>query len=136
MWAPASIIFPAPMTDITITKTAEDAASRAFRVSVPVDRVQAAERRAVAEYGKRVRIPGFRPGKAPTDVIRKRFGDAIKQWVVEEVVREGWEQARTEQDLKPVTDPSVRNLKFEDGQPMEFEVVVEVRPEIKPHDFR
>ncbi|MFN0180807.1 MAG: trigger factor [Gemmatimonadales bacterium] len=118
------------MSEITITKTAEDAASRAFRVSVPVDRVEAAELRAVAEYGKRVKIPGFRPGKAPVEIIRKRFGDAIKQWVVEEVVREGWEKARTEQDLKPINDPSVRNLKFESGQPMEFEVVVEVRPEV------
>jgi trigger factor len=119
------------MSDITVTKTAEDSASRAFRVSVPVDRVQAAEQRALAEYGRRIRVPGFRQGKTPPGVIRKRFGDAIKQWVVEEVVREGWEKTRTDQDLKPVTDPSVRNLKFEEGQPVEFEVVVEVRPEIK-----
>lgn len=118
------------MSEITVTKTAEDAASKAFRVSVPVDRVAAAEQRAIAEYGRRVRVPGFRQGKAPLTVIRKRFGDAIKQWVVEEVVREGWEQTRTEQDLKPVTDPSVKNLKFEEGQPVEFDVLVEVRPEI------
>ena len=119
------------MSDITITKTAEDSASKAFRVSVPVDRVQAAEQRALAEYGRRIRVPGFRQGKTPSSVIRKRFGEAIKQWVVEEVVREGWEKARTDEDLKPVTDPSVRNLKFEEGQPVEFEVVVEVRPEVK-----
>jgi trigger factor len=119
------------MSDITITKTAEDSASKAFRVSVPVDRVQAVEQRALAEYSRRMRVPGFRQGKTPSAVIRKRFGEAIKQWVVEEVVREGWEKARAEGDLKPVTDPSVRNLKFEEGQPMEFEVVVEVRPEVK-----
>ena len=119
------------MTEITVTKTAEDSASKAFRVTVPVDRVQAAEARAVVEYGRRVRLPGFRQGKAPIAVIRKRFGDEIKQYVVEEVVREGWEQAKASEDLKPVTDPSVRNLKFEEGQPVEFEVLVEVRPDIK-----
>lgn len=119
------------MAEITITKTAEDAASKAFLVTVPVDRVAAAEERALNEYGRRIRVPGFRQGKAPIAVIRKRFADSIKQMVVEEVVREGWEKARTEQDLKPVTDPSVRNLKFEEGQPVEFEVVVEVRPEVK-----
>ncbi|MBM4187577.1 MAG: trigger factor [Gemmatimonadetes bacterium] len=128
---PRPVTFVPAMTEITVTKTAEDAASRAFRVSVPVDRVHAAEKRALAEYTKRARIPGFRPGKAPGEVVRKRFGDAIKQWIVEEVVREGWEKARTDQDLKPVNDPSIRNLKFEDGQPMEFEVVVEVKPEIQ-----
>ncbi len=119
------------MSDITIVKTAEDSASKAFRVSVPVDRVQAAEQRALAEYGRRIRVPGFRQGKTPSAVIRKRFGDAIKQWVVEEIVREGWEKTKTDQDLKPVTDPSVRNLKFEEGEPVEFDVVVEVRPEVK-----
>ena len=119
------------MTEITVTKTAEDAASRAFRVTVPVDRVKAAEDRAVAEYGRRVKLPGFRQGKAPLPVIRKRFGEAIRQYTIEEVLREGWEQARTAEDLKPVTDPSVRNLKYEEGQPVEFEVVVEVRPDVK-----
>lgn len=119
------------MTEITVTKTAEDAASRAYRVTVPVDRVKAAEDRAVAEYGRRVKLPGFRQGKAPLPVIRKRFGDAIRQYTIEEVLREGWEQARTTEDLKPVTDPSVRNLKYEDGQPVEFEVLVEVRPDVK-----
>ena len=119
------------MSEITVTKTAEDSASKAFRVSVPVERVKAAEDRAVAEYGRRAKLPGFRPGKAPVPVIRKRFSDAIKQYVVEEVIREGWEQTRSTEDLKPITDPSVRNVKFEEGHPFEFEIVVEVRPDIK-----
>ena len=119
------------MSDITVTKTAEDAASRAFKVSVPVDRVKAAEDRAVLEYGRRAKLPGFRPGKAPLPVIRKRFGDAIKQHVVEEVIREGWEHARAAEDLKPLTDPTVRNLRYEEGEPLEFEVLVEVRPDLK-----
>jgi trigger factor len=118
------------MTDITIEKTGEDAASRTLRVTVPVERIQAAESRAVAFYAKRARLPGFRPGKAPAGVVKKRFDQAIKQGVIEELVREGWEQARTEQDLKPIADPSVRNLKWEEGQPVEFEIVVAVRPEI------
>ncbi len=119
------------MSDITITKTAEDAASKAFQVTVPIERVKAAEDRAVAQYSRQVRLPGFRKGKAPLAVVRKRFGEEIKQYVVEEVLRESWEQARTTEDLKPIADPSVRNLKFEAGQPVEFELQVEVRPEIK-----
>jgi trigger factor len=50
--------------------------------------------------------------------------------VLEEVIREGWEEAKTSESLKPIGDPSVRNLKFEAGQPVEFELVVEVRPEL------
>ncbi len=118
------------MSDITITKTSEDAASKALRVTVPVEQVHAAEQRAISEYGRRAKVPGFRQGKTPEGVVRKRFGAAIKQWVLEEVIREGWEKARTAENLKPIADPSVRNLKFEAGQPVEFEFLVEVKPEI------
>jgi trigger factor len=118
------------MSQITVEKTAEDSASKSLRVTVPVDRVREAEARALKYYAKRARLPGFRPGKAPDTVVRKRFGDAIRQTVLEEVIRESWETAKTNEALKPITDPAIRNLKFEEGSPIEFELHVEVRPEL------
>ena len=119
------------MSQITVEKTAEDSASKSLRVTVPVDRVRQAEAKAVRYYAQRARLPGFRPGKAPVAVVRKRFNDAIRQTVLEEVLRESWETAKTAESLKPITDPSIRNLKFEEGSPIEFDLLVEVRPEIK-----
>jgi len=119
------------MSQITVEKTAEDSASKSLRVTVSVDRVREAEARALKYYAKRARLPGFRPGKAPDTVVRKRFGDAIRQTVLEEVIRESWETAKTNESLKPITDPAIRNLKFEDGSPIEFDMHVEVRPELK-----
>ena len=119
------------MNQITVEKTAEDSASKSLHVPVPVDRVREAEARALKYYAKRARLPGFRPGKAPDTVVRKRFGDAIRQTVLEEVIRESWETAKTAESLKPITDPAIRNLKFEEGSPIEFELHVEVRPELK-----
>src|ERR671920_952919 len=119
------------MSQITVEKTAEDSASKSLRVTVPVDRVREAEARALKYYAQRARLPGFRPGKAPDTVVRKRFGDAIRQTILEEVIRESWETAKSNESLKPITDPSIRNLKFEDGSPIEFELHVEVRPELK-----
>lgn len=118
------------MSQITVEKTGGDSASKSLRVTVPVDRVREAEARALKYYSQRARLPGFRPGKAPDTVVRKRFGDAIRQTVLEEVIRESWETAKTNESLKPITDPSIRNLKFEDGSPIEFELHVEVRPEL------
>jgi trigger factor len=118
------------MSSITVTKTAEDSASKALRVTVPVERVAEATAKAVRQYAQRARLPGFRQGKAPDAVVRRRFSNEIRQWVLEEVIREGWEEAKTSESLKPISDPSVRNLKFEEGQPVEFELVVEVRPEL------
>ena len=119
------------MNQITVEKTAEDSASKSLHVTVPVDRVREAEARALKYYAKRARLPGFGPGKAPDTVVRKRFGDAIRQTVLEEVIRESWETAKTAESLKPITDPAIRNLKFEEGSPIEFELHVEVRPELK-----
>ena len=118
------------MSQITVEKTAEDSASKSLRVTVPVDRVREAEARALKYYAQRARLPGFRPGKAPDTVVRKRFGDAIRQTILEEVIRESWETAKTNESLKPITDPAIRNLKFEEGSPIEFELHVEVRPEL------
>lgn len=118
------------MSQITVEKTAEDSASKSLRVTVPVDRVQQAEAKAVRYYAQRARLPGFRQGKAPEAVVRKRFGDAIRQSVLEEILRESWETAKSNESLKPITDPSIRNLKFEVGSPIEFDLLVEVRPEI------
>ncbi len=117
-------------TEILVEKTAEDVASRSLKVTVPLERVQAAEDKALKYYAKRARLPGFRQGKAPEAVVRRRFGDAIRQSALEEVVRDGWEMAKSSEALEPVTEPSVRNLKFEEGSPVEFELFVEVRPSI------
>ncbi len=119
------------MSQITVEKTAEDSASKSLRVTVPVDRVREAEAKAVKYYARRARLPGFRPGKAPEAVVRKRFNDAIRQTMLEELLRESWETAKTSESLKPIADPAVRNLKFEEGSPIEFDLLVEVRPEIK-----
>ena len=119
------------MEAITVETTASESASQALKVTVPVDRVRAAESKAVKYYAQRARLPGFRQGKAPEAVVRKRFGDAIRQSVLEEVIRESWETAKTSESLKPISDPSIRNVKFEEGSPIEFELLVEVRPELK-----
>src|SRR5512147_365730 len=118
------------MPDISITKTKEDAASKSLQVSVPADRVKQAEKRAVKYYGANARLPGFRPGKAPEAVVRRRFGDAIRQTMLEELIRESWDAAQKAESLKPIAEPHIHNLKFEDGQDLEFEFHVEVRPDV------
>jgi trigger factor len=118
------------MSDISVVKTKEDAASKSLQVTVPVDRIQQAETKAVRYYSQRARLPGFRQGKAPEAVVRRRFGDAIRQTVLEELIRESWDTVLKGQDLKPIAEPHIHDLKFEDGKPLEFEFHVEVRPDV------
>jgi len=79
---------------------------------------------------RRVKLPGFRKGKVPPAVVRKRFQDAIREEVIRELVGEGWKLAVEQEGLKPIADPRVRDLKFEAEKPVTFELLVEVKPEI------
>jgi len=117
-------------TDIEIAITQSDAATRTLTVTVPVERVLAAEAETVRWYSKQAKLPGFRKGKVPEPVVRRRFGQEIKQAVLEGLLRESWDRAREEQKLKPIADPRVKILKFEDGAPLSFELTVDIRPEI------
>jgi len=119
------------MSEITVTKTKEDVASRSLQVSVPADLVQRAESRALRHYAQRARLPGFRQGKAPEAVLRRKFGEAIRQTALEELIRESWDLAIKAGDLKPIAEPHIHELKFEEGKPLEFEFHVEVRPDVK-----
>ena len=118
------------MTDIQITKTREEPGAKSLRVEVSVDRVKAAEAKATAFYTQRARLPGFRKGKAPREVVRKRFHDAIREEVIRDLVGQSWKAAVEQEQLKPIADPRVRDLKFEADAPVSFELIVEVKPEL------
>lgn len=118
-------------TDIQITRTKDEPGETTLRVEAPVERVQEAERKAASRYAKRVRLPGFRKGKVPLNVIRRRFGDAIKEAVVQELLQESWKLALEKEDLEPIAEPRIRGLKIEENSPVTFEILVEVKPEVK-----
>jgi trigger factor len=117
-------------TDIQITRTKDEPGETTLSVEAPVERVQAAERKAASQYAKRVRLPGFRKGKVPLNVIRRRFGDAIKEAVVQELLQESWKLALEKEDLEPIAEPRIRGLKIEENSPVTFEILVEVKPEV------
>jgi trigger factor len=66
----------------------------------------------------------------PAGVVRRKYSDAIRQTVIEELLRESWRAAQEKDALKPIADPQIRNVKFEDGTPLTFELLVDVKPEI------
>jgi trigger factor len=119
------------MPDITVTKTKAEPGETSLAVTVPPASVQAAEERATRAYQQRARLPGFRQGKAPAAVVRKKFAEDIRQQALQEVVQESWRVALEQEQLKPIADPHIHNLKWEAGAPVTFEFHVEVRPDLK-----
>jgi len=119
------------MTDIQITKTHAEPGETSLAVSVPPESVRAAESLATRVYQQRARLPGFRQGKAPAAVVRKKFAEDIRQQALQELVQESWRAAVEQEKLKPIADPHIHNLKWEEGSPVTFELHVEVKPELK-----
>lgn len=125
--------------DIQITPKKNEGVERLLQVEVPADAVRAAEESAARKYASRVRLPGFRPGKAPAAMVLKRFGEAIRQEALDSLVQEAYKQAVGDGNLRLASQPHVHDLKFEDGKPLTFELHFEVRPELelpRTHGFR
>ncbi|HEY4303262.1 MAG TPA: trigger factor [Gemmatimonadaceae bacterium] len=117
--------------NIEITPKKSDGLERLIEVRVPVETVRDAEDKAARRYATSVRLPGFRPGKAPAAMVKKRFKDAIRQQVIETLVQEAFQEVMSREKLDVAAQPHIHDLKFEEGQPLSFELHVEVRPEIK-----
>jgi trigger factor len=117
--------------DIQITTKKSEGVERLLEVSVPVEAVREVEEKTARRYASTVRLPGFRPGKVPTVVVRKRFKDAIRQQVLETLVNEAFQEVVQRERLRVAAQPHVHDVRFADGQPLTFELHVEVRPEIE-----
>ena len=116
--------------DIQITTKKSEGVERLLEVQVPVAAVRDAEERTAKRYASSVRLPGFRPGKAPPQLIKKRFKDAIRQQVIETLVQEAFQEVMDREKLKVASQPHVHDLKFNEGEPLTFELHLEIRPEI------
>ncbi len=99
-------------------------------IEVPAPAVEAEIGRVVDGYRRQVSIPGFRKGKVPASLLRKRFREDIEREVADRLVPRYWHQAQAEKSLDPLLPPQVEELEIEAGKPLTFTAVVEVRPDI------
>ena len=102
-----------------------------IKVEVPAPAVEAETQRVLREYGQKVHIPGFRKGKVPAELIRRRFAQDIEQEVKERLLPRYWRQAQAESSIEPLLPPEVDEVAdLQPGEPLTFVATVETRPEI------
>jgi trigger factor len=107
-----------------------------INVEVPFTELQPDFDRAYKELAKQVRLPGFRPGKAPAKLLEARVGrEAMLDQVVNEALPSRYGQAVTESDVRPLGQPDIQVTKKEYGQELVFTAEVDVRPEITLPDL-
>ena len=104
-------------------------------IEIPVDVVQHEVDSVAAQFAKRARIPGFRPGHAPTSLVRRHFRDDIRSEVAQTLIPRFFQTAVKEQKWEVVGQPHFDDLKFEDEQPLTCKATFEIYPdfELKPY---
>jgi len=103
-----------------------------IKVEVPAPAVEAETQRVVRDYGQKVRLPGFRQGKVPSELVRRRFAKEIDQEVKERLLPRYWKQAQAESSLDPLLPPEVDEVSdLAPGEPLTFVATVETRPVIE-----
>jgi trigger factor len=115
---------------------AEATCRRELDLEISAEEVTKKMESVAKEFARIARVPGFRPGKAPVSLIRRRFADDIKGEVFQSLVPQRVEQAVTEQKLTPVSQPQVEKLDFSEGQPLKFRAVFEVLPEFELANYK
>jgi trigger factor len=108
---------------------------REFSVTISAKDIDEKVENRLEEVGKTVRMPGFRPGKVPLSLLKKRYGQAVMGEVLEQAVNDGSRQALDERGLRPAMQPKIEVTKFEEGADLEFKMEIELLPEFKPMDF-
>jgi trigger factor len=107
-----------------------------IEISVPVDEIARETDRVVANIQQKVKLPGFRPGKVPTNLIRTKFAKEVREDVIENLLPKYFQKKMEEEDLQVVGRPSVKDVEFKEGEPLRFKAEFEVAPTIDLKEYR
>ncbi len=118
-----------------VTELAADGLKRQFKIVVPAGDLSAKVDERLVEMARTAQMPGFRPGKVPVGLLKKQYGQALFGEAVEQAVNSSTAKAIEDRGLKPALQPRVDLKQLEEGKDVEFEVAIEVLPEIGKLDF-
>ena len=122
-----------------VTETLSEGLKRAYTVVVPAADIESRRAERLANLGKTLTLPGFRPGKIPPMIIRQRYGTAVTAEVLEESVSEATKQVLSDRGLRPALQPKVDVVSLDasagPAKDLEFKVELELLPEIAMPDF-
>lgn len=103
---------------------------RRVTVEVPADRIDSQVDKRIRDLGKQVKLKGFRPGKVPMNVLRQRYGDQVREEVLNDVMRETFQQAMNDENLRPAVTPEITAKGRQSGENLEYTAEFEVYPEL------
>ena len=118
-----------------VTETAADGLKREYTITVPAGDLEQEITRRLGEIGRQVRLPGFRPGKVPMQILRTRFGPSVRGEVLQSTLQASSAEAISERKLRPALPPKVDIVSANEGADLEYKMAIELLPEIPEPSF-
>ena len=118
-----------------VTETAVDGLKREYTITVPAGDLEQEITRRLGEIGRQVRLPGFRPGKVPMQILRTRFGPSVRGEVLQSTLQASSAEAISERKLRPALPPKVDIVSADEGADLEYKMAIELLPEIPEPSF-
>lgn len=114
----------------------ESPTKKTLTLEIPAEEVKRVTEKTARGIAKQVRLPGFRPGKVPVEMVKRRFAEELKSEVLDHLIQDSVGEALREKNLIPLGRPKIEDLKFDFESPLSFRVDLEVRPPVAPKDYR
>jgi trigger factor len=118
-----------------VTETLAEGLKRQFKIVLPATDIDSKVEGRLRQLSTTVKIPGFRPGKVPLAMMKKRYGSSVMGEVLEQAVQDSSNQALADRGLRPATQPKIEVTSFAEGTDLEYTMAIELLPEIAPMDF-
>lgn len=122
--------------EVESTLALVEGCKHSLEISIPVQEVESETSRVAANVQKRAKLPGFRPGKAPSSLIRKQFAGEIRQQVLESLIPKHLQKQFEAENLNVVGTPDISDVHFHEGEPLRFKAEFEVIPPVELGEYK
>ena len=117
-------------------ETGEKSYERVMNVEVPWEDIKDDYQKSFKEFQKDIKMPGFRPGKVPANVLKKQYGQQIDYQFAADAIDKYYGQAIRDIDDEPVNQGAIEDLSFSEGEPLKFSAKFDVEPEVDVYDYK
>ena len=108
---------------------------RRMTVQIPAEQIDQQVQSKLQQLARSVRLDGFRPGKVPLSVVKKRYESQVRSEATGELIASSYEQALQQENLRPAGEPDIEQTRNQPGQALEYVVTFEVYPDVEPPEI-
>jgi trigger factor len=121
---------------LTVEIVEVNSCKRSLAVEVPADELDNEVAQVARDYARSIKVPGFRPGKVPLNVIKQRYGSDLLKEATQKIIERCWKDAIAEHNLQPLAQPVIQDVDSKPGNPLKFKVSFEVLPPLEVKDYK